>query len=181
MGLILTHCRKHYVTVLCCFILLFVIGHTGNHGTTSMVVVVNALSSQQAKYYGGAGVGKFVINDRAANSNNIQCHYDMILVERIQGRPKTETGLFVPQQDLPRLHLCRVIAIGPGKEEENGIIIPVTGILVNDIIIAKNPWGIGPRDEETMDGKKLSYMRFQDVAAVLSGGLIPDDDDDNNE
>jgi co-chaperonin GroES (HSP10) len=136
---------------------------------------VDALSSS-AKYYGGAGVGKLVFDERAAKSESIQCHYDMVLTERIQGRPKTDSGLFVPQQDLPLLHLCRVIAVGPGKEEENGLVVPITDIKVNDIIIAKNPWGIGPRDEETADGKKLSYMRYQDVAAVVTGGLVPEED-----
>ena len=133
-------------------------------------------SSKQVRYNGGAGVGKFVMDGRASKSDVIQCHYDMVLVERIQGRPPTDSGLFVPQQDLPRLHLCRVIAYGPGKEEENGRIVPVQGIQINDIIVAKNPWGIGPRDEETSDGKKLSYMRFQDVAAVISGGIPPEDE-----
>ena len=137
---------------------------------------VDALSSKQVKYNGGAGIGKFVIDERASKSDIIQCHYDMVLVERIQGRPPTDSGLFVPQQDLPRLHLCRVIAYGPGKEEENGRIVPVQGIQINDIVVAKNPWGIGPRDEETSDGKKLSYMRFQDVAAVISGGIPPEDE-----
>ena len=144
--------------------------------------MIHALSSASSsssggkKFYGGAGVGKLVIDERASQSNSITCHYDMILVERIQGRPKTDSGLFVPQQDLPRLHICRVIAVGPGKEEENGLIVPITNIHVDDIIIAKNPWGIGPRDEETSDGKKLSFMRYQDVAAIISGGIIPDDE-----
>jgi co-chaperonin GroES (HSP10) len=143
----------------------------------AIVGYVDALSSG-AKYYGGAGVGKLVIDERASKSESIQCHYDMVLTERIQGRPKTDSGLFVPQQDLPRLHLCRVIAVGPGKEEENGLVVPITDIKVNDIIIAKNPWGIGPRDEETADGKKLSYMRYQDVAAIVTGGIVPEEGDD---
>lgn len=58
----------------------------------------------QKKYYGGAGVGRLVVDDQ---SSNYKCQYDMVLVERIQGRPPTESGLFVPQDDLPRLHLCK--------------------------------------------------------------------------
>jgi co-chaperonin GroES (HSP10) len=145
--------------------------------TTSTCVIVDALSTKQVKYNGGAGIGKFVMDDRVSKSESIQCHYDMVLVERIQGRPPTESGLFVPQADLPKLHLCRVIAYGPGKEEENGRIVPIEGLSVNDVVIAKNPWGIGPRDEETSDGKKLSYMRFQDIAAVIPGGLVPTDEE----
>ena len=55
------------------------------------------------KFYGGAGVGRFTLDD----GESWQCAYDMVLVERIQGKPKTDGGLFVPEEDMPRLHLCR--------------------------------------------------------------------------
>lgn len=45
-------------------------------------------------------------------------------------------------------------------------------ISVGDTVVLKNPWGIGPKDEETADGRKLSYIRGQDVAAVVKGGFI---------
>lgn len=65
-----------------------------------------ALSSNpKPKFFGGAGVGRLTLED--LSSQKIACHYDMVLVERIQGRPKTESGLFVPQEDLPKLHLCK--------------------------------------------------------------------------
>jgi len=134
--------------------------------------MVHALSSSPPKkFYGGAGVGRLVVDDRA---ELWQCHYDMVLVERIQGKPKTETGLYVPEDDLPRLHLARVLSLGSGREEENGRIAPMPEIAVGDIVIAKNPWGIGPKDEETVDGRKLSFMRAQDIAAGVTGGLEPE-------
>ena len=64
------------------------------------------------------------------------------------------------------LSMQSVISMGPGREEENGMIAPMPDIKVGDVIIAKNPWGIGPKDEETSDGRKLSFMRAQDIAAV---------------
>jgi chaperonin GroES len=123
------------------------------------------------KFNGGAGVGRLVLDDKI---ETWKCTYDMVLVERIQGKPKTEGGLFVPQDDLPRLHLCRVISMGPGREEENGRIASMPNMKVGDLVIAKNPWGIGPKDEETGDGRKLSFMRAQDIAAVLDGQLLDD-------
>jgi chaperonin GroES len=135
-----------------------------------------ALSARPPKkYYGGAGVGRLVLDEKAGKENTWACHYDMVLVERIQGRPPTESGLFVPQDDLPKLHLCKVLSLGPGREEENGRIAPMPEIKVGDIVVAKNPWGIGPKDEETVDGKKLSFMRSQDIAAVITGGLVAQD------
>ena len=62
--------------------------------------------------------------------------------------------------------------MGPGREEENGRIAPMPDMKPGDIVVAKNPWGIGPKDEETGDGKKLSFMRSQDIAAVLDGELF---------
>ena len=44
-----------------------------------------------------------------------------------------------------------------------------------DVVIAKNPWGIGPKDEETPDGRKLSFMRAQDIAAKVDGKLVEKD------
>jgi len=65
--------------------------------------------------------------------------------------------------------------MGAGEEQENGIIAPMPNINPGDVIIAKNPWGIGPKDEETADGKKLSFMRGQDIACVLDGELFAEE------
>jgi co-chaperonin GroES (HSP10) len=129
----------------------------------------------QKKYQGGSGIGRLVVN-KSDISQNWRCHYDMVLVERIQGRPKTESGLFVPDADLPKLLLCRVLSVGPGEEAENGRILPMPNIKPGDVIISKNPWGIGPKDEETVDGKKLSFMRARDIVALVEGGLEPETD-----
>lgn len=119
-------------------------------------------------------MGRFVLDSEA--DSGWQTLYDMVLVERIQGKPKTETGLFVPDETLPKLHLCRVLSVGSGREEENGLIAPMPDIQIGDVVVAKNPWGIGPKDEETANGKKLSYMRAQDIAAKITGGLVPEDE-----
>ena len=129
----------------------------------------------QKKFNGGAGVGRLVIDERAGLEGAVNCHYDMVLCERVQGKPKAESGLFIPDDDLPRLHLCKVLSLGPGREEENGRIAPTPDIKVGDYVVAKNPWGIGPKDEETTDGKKLSYMRSQDIAAIVTGGILPEE------
>ena len=126
----------------------------------------------QTDFKGGAGVGRLVFDSEI---DSWECKYDMVLVERIQGKPKTDSGLFVPRDNLPKLHLCKVISMGPGREEENGRIAPMPNIKKGDIVIAKNPWGIGPKDEETTDGKKLSFMRSQDIAAVVEGKLLEEE------
>jgi hypothetical protein len=75
------------------------------------------------KYYGGAGVGRLILDESVATEGAVVCHYDMVLCERIQGRPKTESGLFVPDKDLPRLHLC--------KGELDRSEVPLDGTKIN--------------------------------------------------
>lgn len=139
------------------------------------VSLVNGLAgAPKPTYGGGGGVGRFVLEEDALK---YQTHYDMLLVERLQKRKSPqevgEGSLYVPDEDLPRLHLCRVLSVGPGREEENGSVAPdVNGIKPGDLIIAKDPWGIGPKDEELADGTKLSYMRSMSVAARLTGDLV---------
>ena len=68
-----------------------------------------------------------------------------------------------------------VLSMGPGREEENGRIAGMPEMKIGDIVVAKNPWGIGPKDEETNSGKKLSFMRSHDIAAVLDGKFLDEE------
>ena len=144
----------------------------------SAVTTVQGLAKPpKPSYGGGGGVGRLVLEETTALK--YQTHYDMILVERLQKRKApqqvAEGTLYVPDEDLPRLHLCRVLSVGPGREEENGSIAPdLDGIQPGDLILAKDPWGIGPKDEELADGTKLSYMRSINVAAKVTGNLVPE-------
>ena len=144
-----------------------------------MGVVSSLAGPPKPQYGGGGGVGRLNLDDYAGQPGVWQAHYDMVLVERLQKRKsptEVEDGaLYVPDDDLPFLHLCKILSVGPGREEENGIVAPdVNQLGVGDMIIAKNPWGIGPKDEELADGTKISYMRSQDVAAKLSGTILSD-------
>ena len=83
----------------------------------TVVSYVSAMSQTAAeynrKYYGGAGVGRLNL-DKGVKLEQWECKYDILLVERIQGKPKTETGLFVPEEELPRFHIARVLSMGSG-------------------------------------------------------------------
>jgi len=125
-------------------------------------------------FKGGAGVGRLVLGEDGTLLEQWKCKYDMVLVERLQKVVDTDSGLFVPQDNLPKLNLCKVISMGPGREEENGSIAPMPDIKVGDVVVAKNPWGIGPKDEELSDGTKLSFMRGQDITGKVTGALLED-------
>ena len=128
---------------------------------------------------GGAGVGRLIMEEIQDYETKWQCHYDMVLVERLQKSKRgaddelSDGALFVPDDaQVPRLSLCRVLTLGAGREEENGTIAPdVNQLTVGDLVLAKNPWGIGPKDEELSDGSKVSFMRMIDIAAKVTGTL----------
>eukprot|EP00531_Pseudo-nitzschia_arenysensis_P016650 CAMPEP_0116120866 /NCGR_PEP_ID=MMETSP0329-20121206/3397_1 /TAXON_ID=697910 /ORGANISM="Pseudo-nitzschia arenysensis, Strain B593" /LENGTH=167 /DNA_ID=CAMNT_0003614651 /DNA_START=80 /DNA_END=583 /DNA_ORIENTATION=+ len=137
---------------------------------------VDALAGQPKMDYSGAGVGRLNMDELAGKAGTWNCHYDMVLVERLQKKKGPsdveEEGLFVPDSEINRYHLCKVLSKGAGREEENGMVAPnINNLEVGDLIIAKNPWGIGPKDEELADGTKLSYMREIDIAAKVTGEL----------
>mmetsp|Transcript_1037 Transcript_1037/g.2402 ORF Transcript_1037/g.2402 Transcript_1037/m.2402 type:complete len:167 (-) Transcript_1037:956-1456(-) len=137
---------------------------------------VDALAGKAKIDYSGAGVGRLNMDELAGKPGTWNCHYDMVLVERLQKRkgPRDveEEGLFVPDSEIARFHLCEILSVGAGREEENGMVAPnVNNLEVGDLVIAKHPWGIGPKDEELADGTKLSYMREIDIAAKVTGEL----------
>lgn len=141
-----------------------------------VAATADALAGKARAEFTGAGIGRLNMDEYAGKPGTWNCHYDMILVERLQKRkgPRDveDDGLFVPDSEMPRLHLCEVLSIGGGREEENGMVAPdINKLAVGDLVIAKHPWGIGPKDEELADGTKLSFMRELDIAAKVSGEL----------
>merc|ERR1711862_725250 len=103
--------------------LFFPLGITNNYSMTKLSL-------------NGSGIGCFTLDD---SSHSWQCLYDMVLVQRIKGRTQTDGGIYLPEGDTPKMHLCRVISVGPGRKGENGIIEPMPKVKSGDIIIAKNP------------------------------------------
>ena len=125
-----------------------------------------------------------------------QSNISLFVTNRIDNRPSIsrhphitdDHSFFYPTKlTLPNLlnnapsKYIPVISMGPGREEENGRVAPMPEIAVGDYVIAKNPWGIGPKDEETADGKKLSFMRGQDIAGVLDGSFLDEIRGEGNE
>ena len=48
--------------------------------------------------------------------------------------------------------------------------------VLKDVPVEDRVCNFGPKDEETTDGMKLSYMRAQDITAVITGGLVPEEE-----
>ncbi len=57
--------------------------------------------------------------------------YEMVYVERLPDTSKLASGLFLPGNKMPRMHICRVLSMGQGREAENGSLVPNQGIKVS--------------------------------------------------
>lgn len=77
------------------------------HQQSAEAFSLSMSSAPPKKWYGGAGIGRLTLDEKAGVENAWKCKYDMVLVERIQGKAKKESGLFIPDDDLPRLHLAK--------------------------------------------------------------------------
>ncbi len=58
--------------------------------------------------------------------------YEMVYVERLPDASKLASGLFLPEKEAPRMHICRVLSVGQGRETESGELVPNQGIKVSE-------------------------------------------------
>ena len=80
----------------------------------------DALAGKAKMDFSGAGVGRLNMDELAGKAGTWNCHYDMVLVERLQEKKNPndieEDGLFVPDSEMNRYHLCQVLSKGAGLE-----------------------------------------------------------------
>eukprot|EP00903_Cladosiphon_okamuranus_P007982 g7704.t1 len=100
-----------------------------------------------------------------------QALYDMVYVERLPEEQQMASGLFLPSKENPKMNVCKVISVGGGREGESGHVTPNDAVKPGDLVFVKDPYGIGPRDDE-FAGKKFSFVRYTSICAV-----IPDSED----
>lgn len=86
-----------------------------------------------------------------------------LFLEPLEEEKTTKSGIVLPETaEKERPTRGRVIAVGPGKRNEKGEIIPMS-IKVGDIVLFKK---YGP-DEIEIEGKKYLVGDEDDVLAIL--------------
>jgi len=87
---------------------------------------------------------------------------DRIVVKKSDLAKKTESGLFIPNTSTERPDRGVVLAVGPGKEDKNGVVKPLQ-IQVNDVVIfAKNSG-----QEVKVDGEEFLILSEPEVLAIV--------------
>lgn len=94
---------------------------------------------------------------------NIKPLFDNLLVEpEKESQEKTASGIFIPDSAKEKPQRGRVLAIGGGKKDEEGKLIPME-VKVGNVVIFKK-WG---GDEIKVDGKELKLVSESDVLAII--------------
>ena len=88
--------------------------------------------------------------------------HDRVAIRRLEGEERTKGGIIIPDNAKEKPQQGEVIAIGPGKRDEKGKLIP-TSVVVGDIVM----FGKWSGSEVKIDDKEYLIMREEDVLAIL--------------
>jgi chaperonin GroES len=88
---------------------------------------------------------------------------DRIVVKVLEGEERTKSGIVIPDTAKEKPQKATVVAVGPGKiNEDNGQRIPMDLLVGQTVIFAK--YG---GTEIKLDGEELLILSERDILAVL--------------
>ncbi|MFC1625187.1 co-chaperone GroES [Patescibacteria group bacterium] len=99
-----------------------------------------------------------------AIKNKLKPLSDNILIEPLEAETKLPSGIVIPDSAKEKPQEGKVIAVGSGKRDEKGNVIPMN-IKVGDKVMFKK-WG---GTEVKFDGKDMLLVKEEDVLAVIEG------------
>ncbi|MGD8385885.1 MAG: co-chaperone GroES [Desulfobacteraceae bacterium] len=87
---------------------------------------------------------------------------DRVVVTRIEEEEKTSGGIIIPDTAKEKPQQGKVMAVGPGKIDENGKRVP-TEVKKNDRVL----FGKYAGTEITVDGVEHLIMREDDILGIV--------------
>ena len=88
--------------------------------------------------------------------------HDRILVKRLEEETKTSGGLFIPDSAKEKPIHATVIAVGAGKRDKDGKVIPLDVKAGDKVLFSKYSGS-----EIKIDGDEHLIMREEDLLAIL--------------
>ena len=89
--------------------------------------------------------------------------HDRVIVKRLEEERKTASGIVIPDTVAEKPDQGEVLAIGPGKKNEDGKLSPVD-VKVGDRVLFGKYSGTAVK----VDGDELLVMREEDIMAVVA-------------
>jgi chaperonin GroES len=87
---------------------------------------------------------------------------DRIVIEPLEAEEKTKGGIILPDTAKEKPQEGKVVAVGKGKTDESGKLIPME-VKVGDKVL----YGKYAGTEITIEGKEYMILREEDVLAVV--------------
>ncbi|HOL22247.1 MAG TPA: co-chaperone GroES [bacterium] len=87
---------------------------------------------------------------------------DRIVIEPLEAEEKTKGGIILPDTAKEKPQEGKVVAVGKGKTDDSGKLIPME-VKVGDKIL----YGKYAGTEITIEGKEYIILREEDVLAVV--------------
>ena len=88
--------------------------------------------------------------------------HDRVIVKRLEEERKSAGGIVIPDTAAEKPSMGEVIAVGPGKTDDNGRLIAI-GVKAGDKIL----FGKYSGQEFKMDGTDYLHMREDDIIGIV--------------
>ncbi len=93
---------------------------------------------------------------------NFRPLHDRVVIKRADAETKSAGGIIIPDTAGEKPQQGEVVAVGPGKRDELGKLIPIDLQKGNKVLFGK--WS---GTEVKIDGKELLIMQENDIMGVL--------------
>ena len=89
--------------------------------------------------------------------------HDRVIVKRLDQERKTASGIVIPDNAAEKPDQGEIIAVGPGKRDDNGKIVALD-VKVGDKVL----FGKYSGQTVKVDGEELLVMREEDIMGVVA-------------
>lgn len=85
-----------------------------------------------------------------------------VLVRRLAAEEKLKGGIILPDTAKKKQEQAQIVALGEGKKDKNGALIPMP-VKVGDVILMEKYSG----QEVTLDDEEYVILRADDIIAIV--------------
>jgi chaperonin GroES len=89
--------------------------------------------------------------------------HDRVIVKRLDNERKTASGIVIPENAAEKPDQGEVVAVGPGKKDDNGKLIAMD-LKVGDRVL----FGKYSGQSVKVEGEELLVMREEDIMGVIA-------------
>ena len=88
--------------------------------------------------------------------------HDRVVVKRIDAETKTSSGIFIPDNAQEKPDQGIILAVGPGKRNTDGAVIPMS-VAVNDKVL----FGKFAGQQVKIKGEEVLILNEEEIYAVI--------------